>query len=213
MKTLLIGLSCLFVLASCTIGSTTLGTSSGTPVNAQYKTDLDTASHKIKDTQEFADCMAPSVNMCVNSVGMQLAQTAKSVEFCSELSTADQQEGCRFAIVMSLANEKNDPAVCDTLSGNYKEQCVESVYRSQAINTKDISLCEKIGVTASGEVNSGDMMMPGMMSNKKDECVLSVLMSDQATTIADCQKIQDAPLQDMCKSNLQSREMMMNLPQ
>lgn len=203
MKNILLCLFCISVLASCTIGSDDKAPAvTDTPTvtaEPQYKADLQTASSKIKDTPEFAECMAPSVNMCISSVGMQLAQKAKSTEFCTELSTPEQQEGCRFAVIMADASEKNDATVCNTLSGNYIGQCTEAIYRTQAVAAKDISLCNKLEIKTSG---SG-AWENAMMSGKKDECILSVLMSSPETKSEDCEKIQEKSFQDMCKSSIQ----------
>lgn len=209
MKNILLCLFCVSVLASCTISSKTPEvTSSWTPVNAQYKADLDTASNKIKDTQDFADCMAPSVNMCINSVGMQLAQKAKSTEFCKELSSPEQQEGCRFTVIMSLASENNDPTACNSLSWTYIIQCTEAIYRSQAFVAKDIRLCEKLEVRTDKDINPGDITMLDGTHSKKDDCIFNILISDQNSTIKDCEKIQEQSSRDMCISQIKNREMM-----
>lgn len=202
MKNILLCLLCASILASCTIGSdkkTSNETNTGA-TEPQYKADLQTASSKIKDTPEFAECMAPSVKMCISSVGMQLAQKAKSTDFCSELNTPEEQDGCRFSVVISMASEKNDATICNTLSGNYIGQCTDAIYRTQAVTAKDISLCDKLGANGSG---TGENMM---MSGKKDECIMSVLMASPETKSEDCEKIHEKSFQDMCKSSIQSHE-------
>lgn len=148
MQKLLIGVTSIFLLISCaTSGSRTEQNGNISGMKNDYQAEIQTTSIKIKATKEFADCMQPAVSMCVNSIGMQLAQKAKSTEFCNELSGKDQQDGCQFAVTMAIASERNDPSLCATLSGTYFSQCTETMYRSQAVNMKDVSLCDKLEVS------------------------------------------------------------------
>lgn len=46
---------------------------------------------------------------------------------------------------MINAQEKNDEKLCDTLTDkNYVKQCKIQIYRQEAINKKNIVLCDKI---------------------------------------------------------------------
>jgi len=53
--------------------------------DASFVQTLDKASSKIKNTPEFEACMKPSVNMCINQIGNQLARAKNSPEFCDEI--------------------------------------------------------------------------------------------------------------------------------
>lgn len=130
--------------------------------------------------------------MCINSVGAQLAQKAKSVTICDELPGLEQQNGCRFAVVMSEAQEQNNPNLCDTLSDEYRNTCKNEAYRTQAIMSKDIILCDRLQEdSASGTVSW----------NKKDQCILSVLLLDESTRPESCERINDPSLREMCSES------------
>lgn len=88
------------VLVSCSWGSPqtpddTLS-STGKKISISYTEEIQKASSKIKDTPEFNDCLRPSVNMCLNQVGTQIARAQKSEEFCNEITDIGNREGCKF---------------------------------------------------------------------------------------------------------------------
>ena len=135
---ILFAIPLMFILASCGISGTPTPPVTDTPStqtttgSKNYETTLETASSKIKSSDEFRSCMDMNVNMCIQNAGMQLAQKSKSAEFCKELTSADQQESCTFAVTMMNATEKKDKSLCDTLSDTYKKQCTMSMIRSEA---------------------------------------------------------------------------------
>jgi len=148
----------IFTFLSLMLGSCTFGLSENAPAlwnewtwtveksgstQNMYKESLTTASTKITNTQEFSNCMQTSVNMCIQSVWMQLAQKNKDVTICDELPNVDQKESCKFGIVMTNAVEKQDPELCKTLSVSYAKQCSIEIYRNQALKNKDPELCKK----------------------------------------------------------------------
>ena len=62
------------------------GTQSGAVAESfDYGKELNSISSKIKSTEEFNKCLSQNINMCSQSVGMELAQKQKSAEFCREL--------------------------------------------------------------------------------------------------------------------------------
>jgi hypothetical protein len=146
--------------------------------------------------------MDMNVNMCIQNAGMQLAQKNKSAEFCKELTSADQQESCTFAVTMMNAQEKKDKSLCDVLSDNYKRQCNMSMIRSEATEKKDIKVCEQIAQNSSGALT-------GMRDTARDDCKMNVIMMDSTSTAKSCDMIDDVSLQNMCTTMLKNRN---NLP-
>lgn len=205
----LIGLS---VLASCSV------TPSPTPPKwtedavvlpvTTYQQDISNTSDKIKNTEEFQGCMKQQSTMCIQTVGMQIAQKTKDPAFCKELSTPEEKWSCEFAIAMVNAQEKNDIKFCDTLTdANYLRQCKIQTYRQIAMVKKDINLCDKIKETdsGSGEIDSVDT------ETQRDQCVMQFIMSESDSKISDCNKLTSKSSLDMCKMMIKNR-VEMNMP-
>jgi hypothetical protein len=142
--------------------------------------------------------MDMNVNMCIQNAGMQLAQKSKSAEFCKELTSADQQESCTFAVTMMNATEKKDKSLCDTLSDTYKKQCTMSMIRSEATEKKDIKICEQLPQGNSGATT-------GMRNTARDDCKMNVIMIDTTSTPKSCDTIDDNNLQNMCTTMMKNR--------
>lgn len=147
--------------------------------------------------------MKPAVDSCIGTVGMQLARGSKSIELCDELPRAEQQEGCRFAIVMSAASEKGDVSLCSSLTGSYQSQCTQSIYKSLAVQAKDVSLCEKIEVSANNTTDRP--MMADEATRDRDQCILSVVMSRDDAAAGDCDKITSKSVQNICITSLKNK--------
>lgn len=206
MKKLLLLSSMILILASCSIGSDkTVTPTQNTPGNKDFQASIDTASSKIKNTEEFQSCMAPAVNSCISSVGMQLAQKSKDASFCAELPQKEQQEGCKFALVVGDASEKGDVSACNGLSGTYQQQCTKAIYRSLAMKNKDISYCGKMQEgSVSGEVN--------MAEQEYDQCVLSIVMSKENATATDCNVLKSKNMRNVCENTVKNRPSMREMP-
>jgi NAD dependent epimerase/dehydratase family enzyme len=169
-----------------------------TTMTKNYEETLESASSKIKSSEEFRSCMDMNVNMCIQNAGMQLAQKNKSAEFCKELTSTEQQESCTFAVTMMNAQEKKDKSLCDVLSDTYKKQCTMSMIRGEATESKDIKICEQIPQSNSG-------VTTGMRDTARDDCKMNVIMMDMASNVALCNTIDDDGLKDMCKTMLKNR--------
>ncbi len=212
MKKILILLSFLLVLSSCTSDpventkNNNIPTKSSSGNTTTYKQDIDSTSSKIRDTNEFQSCMKQQATMCIQTTGMQIAQKTKDATFCKELSNADQRSSCEFAITMINAQEKNDINLCDNLrNSTYIKQCKGQLYRQDAIAKHDISLCEKMD-TLQEATNTGTntplMMNPTM---QKDQCISQVIMNSPGKTEDDCDKITDTGSVNMCKMMLKNK--------
>lgn len=138
------------------------------------------------------------VNMCIQSSSMELARKNKSTEFCKELSVPEQREGCIFAVTMIRAQENKDPAVCNTLSGNYKDQCAMSIIRAEAQEKRDIKLCDTLPKGESGSTSS-------IPETAQDDCRMNIIMMDTASTPKSCDAITTPQMRDMCSSMIRSR--------
>jgi hypothetical protein len=209
---ILFSTSLLFVLASCGMSDPVMPPPE--PVTVQptimsgshnYETSLETASSKIKWSDEFRSCMDMNVNMCIQNAGMQLAQKNKSAEFCKELTSPEQQESCTFAVTMMNAQEKKDTSLCDTLSDTYKKQCTMSMIRSEATEKKDIVICDQIPQSSSGAI-------VGMRDTGRDDCKMNVIMMDTTSTAKSCDMIDDASLQNMCATMMKTRDTLSPTP-
>jgi len=223
-KIILLSLCSLFVITGCSLGMGNNSSSgdvvggSGTAVSSSearakqaqesYKSAMTSASQKITESEEFGNCMQTSVNMCIQSTGMQLAQKTKSIAFCEELPQKDQKESCKFGIVMTLAIEKQSADECKVLSGQYAKQCSIEVYRNTAIKAKDIALCKKITEIEKEDstANSGAQnATPVMQAGGEDQCIFSVIMSDENASEKDCDTLSNESMGDMCKASLKNR--------
>jgi hypothetical protein len=144
--------------------------------STSYKQDIENFSEKIKNSEEFNGCMKQHATMCIQSVGMEMAQKAKDVNFCKELSGKDQQLSCEFAIAMITAQEQNNDKVCDTLTDEYyARQCKIQLYKQDATNKKDINVCNKIDVLLQNGSGSRDT------GTEKDQCILQYVMSVESS--------------------------------
>ncbi len=217
-KVIVLALSCL-ILGSCTFGLSEKSPSAqdewtgaiakSWSSQKDYKSSLDTASSKIKNTQEFGNCMETSVNMCIQSVWMQLAQKNKDVTLCNELPNVDQKESCKFGIVMTDAIEKQNPELCKTLSATYAKQCSIEIYRNQALKNKDTELCKKINDIENQGTGSINQNQTAPIMGWADQCVFTIIMSDTGSTEKDCTKINNDPMQEMCKTSIKNRPKML----
>lgn len=211
MRSFLLILCMTFVLASCTLGKTSTGTPSqnlpATPSGqaapaVSYTEDLKNASSKIKDTAEFENCMKPSVNMCLNQVGNELARTQKSPAICDELMEQSSKDSCKFGVVMMQATESKDVKTCDTLNTLYKHECRLAILRGQAVDKKSLKLCENLNAefsSASGSVDTEIQVM------QVDQCKMSVLQSGPEFGSQDCSAIIDKNTHSMCESIMKNR--------
>lgn len=177
--------------------------------NTTFKQDIDNASSKIRNSEEFQDCMKKQANMCIQTTGMQIAQKNKDSAFCKELPNADEQLSCEFAITMINAQEANNEKLCDTLkTPTYLKQCKVHVYKQNAIAKNDISLCEKIATV----INTTDTEFTSEASMQKDQCILQFISSNASAKESDCKKLSNIASEDMCKTILKSKTQIINPP-
>ena len=180
--------------------STPSPTSSVSPISQSYAETLDKTSSKIKNTQEFEECMKPSVNMCVTQVGNQLARSQKSSAFCDEMNQWDQKDACKYGVVMSQISENKDIKQCDTLNEVYAKECRINVSLAEAIESGDIKKCDSISVSTSPD-NLWAI-------DRADQCRSDVLIRNTQTTSSDCDALKSGPSKDMCKAIVNNRQEM-----
>jgi hypothetical protein len=228
MNKLIIILSVVFLASACSFGSAdtpvtmtqeeTTTTTENTPNmrESTYQKDLNQASPKIKDSEEFKSCMDMNVPMCIQNAGMQLAQKNQSTEFCKELQNQDQQDACVFAITVMKLQQSNDITLCDTLSDTYKEQCTKTAIRTEALQKNDIKICSglaKKNESADGASGSTVIMVE---DGSVDECVMNVIMSAGVPNPKSCDAIKSVQMKEMCSITLRDRVEMqktINTPQ
>ena len=209
MKKLILSLSILVLISSCTIRQPANNTVNVSPKNEttskpadSYEQAIQNTSSKIKDTPEFQDCMKKQSNMCIQSTGMQIAQRVKDTTFCKELATPEQKT-CEFAVTMINAQEKNDEKICDNLSEkSHIIQCKTQIYRQHAITKQDIMLCEKIDEiivwTGASDISERD--------NQKDKCIMQYVMNNKGSKKTDCNNIRDTASYEMCQKIIKTRK-------
>ncbi len=152
-------------------------------------------SPKIKDSNEFNACLTTQINLCVQRATMQIAQKDKSSDFCNELEVPDQRESCKFALIMTDIKESGDEKLCDTLTGKFQNTCINAAYRVQAIKAKDTKLCNQVVIT---EIQNDS-------PNERIECIMDVIMMNPSSKVADCKKIGNTLLENMCSVSLRER--------
>lgn len=195
-------------MTSCTLGTVDNNTNnieqkteSGTTT---YTEDVEKMSWKIRNTEEFQGCMKQQSSMCIQTVGMQIAQKTKDSSFCKELSTTEQQASCEFAITMVNAQEKNDEKLCDVLSNpKYKQQCKIQIYRQTAILNNDIAICDKIDVIMLKETNTGEINND--KGSQKDQCIMQFAMNNKNAKEIDCERIGDEWTLKTCKTLIKNK--------
>ena len=210
MRAFLLLVSIVFVLASCTMGKTSTPTSQNTSTSpsgqaapaVSYTEDLKNASSKIKNTSEFENCMKPSVNMCLNQVGNELARTQKSPAICDELMDQSSKDSCKFGVVMMQATESKDIKTCDTLNSTYKRECRLAILRNQAVEKKSLKSCDEMSIEFASVSGSLDKNMQTMQI---DQCKLNVLQSNSEFSAEDCMAITDKSMLSMCESIIKNR--------
>ncbi len=210
MKKLILSLSMLLLVSSCTMG--TIGTNptntavkveSASTASTTYQQDIDSTSQKIKSAPEFESCMKQQSSMCIQSTGMQIAQKSKDASFCKELQNTDQRSSCEFAVTMINAQEKNDITLCNTLTNaRYLQQCKMELQKQDAIRKNDITLCDKIDIIMKS-TNTGEINMA--IGTQKDQCIVQFIMNSPSATEIDCEKILDDSQLLMCKMMIREK--------
>jgi hypothetical protein len=211
-------LSCAFLLVSCSTKTQETSPQEPAPVapvvstqspwlmneawSVSYTETLKNLSSKTKDTPEFNACLQTNINMCVQSSIMQIAQKNKSPEFCDELSSNEQKESCKFAVIMGMIQSNWTIELCDSLSWTFKNTCTNQTYKMKALEAKDIKLCEKI---PTAESNSWNIMMGPAMGNDRGQCMMNILLADPELKAKDCKILKDEMLEKMCEQSMKQR--------
>ena len=171
-----------------------------------YQAELDSISEKIKTTQEFGRCLSQNINMCSQSVGMELAQKEKSTAFCKELKGQEEQNSCAFAVTLINAGEKKDISLCGSLTGTYIGRCKVEMHRAGAIEKKDIKQCDAIKALPTTELTAENV------TDAHTQCVMNVVMSNPESTANDCKSIANEQMQEMCSVTIKTRADIPALP-
>lgn len=151
--------------------------------------------------------MKPSVNMCLNQVGNELARTQKSPAICDELIDQSSKDSCKFGVIMMQATESKDIKTCDSLGTTYKHECRLALLRGQAVDKKSLKSCDDLSLefaSASGGIDTN------MQTMQIDQCKLNVLQSSPEFTAEDCATITDKSMFSMCESIVKNRPQMNN---
>lgn len=199
MRIFLLILSVSLVLTSCSSKSSSPTQWEKTVVKWNYNDVLENTSTKIKNTPEFEECMRPSVNMCVNQVGNQLARSQKSIDFCDEMMQWSGRDGCKFGVIMSQVAESKDIKQCDTLADTYKKECRISILLAQAVSANDLKKCDLIDAETA-ESGSTDRS-----NSRADQCRADLIMRKQWAKPADCDILKNGVSKDMCKAIVENR--------
>lgn len=199
----------ILILSGCTFGQGKVGNSNGDDIWKKTETlsieeDLANTSKKIKDEPEFQNCMKQQVNVCRQSVGIQIAQKLKDPLFCKELASIEQQSSCEFAVTIINVQEKNDITLCDILTNEtYKEQCKAQVYKQNAILKNDITLCDKIDSTIQ---KSNSIWTTQQESVQKDQCIIQFVTNIPTAKEIDCERILNESTYWMCKMMIKEKQ-------
>jgi hypothetical protein len=190
------------LLASCTFSSKTSSTPSGNAPQGgvSYAEAIENTSGKIKNTPEFEECMRPSVNMCVNQVGNQLARAQKSVAFCDEMSEAGSKDACKYGVIMSQIAETKDINLCNELSDTYKKECRIGLIMSDALASSDVTKCDAIKTetaTLSGSESP--------QNDRTEQCRSNVIMRKPDAKLSDCDALSNGQSKDMCNAIMKNR--------
>ncbi len=191
-----------FVLVSCGSKTSPVQTQD-VSMNTQgvsYNETLEQTSSKIKNTQEFEDCMRPSVNMCVNQVWNQLARAQKSTVFCDEMASWEWRDGCKFGVIMSQVSASKDIKQCDILSDTYKKECRISTLLEAAVSANDVKKCDLIESEMSSKSGGNDWQ-----GDRAEQCRADLIMRKQDAKFTDCDILKNGTTKDMCKAIVQNR--------
>lgn len=199
MRLFLLVISLSFILISCSTKTSSSTQVEKWTVDGSYGEVLENTSTKIKNTAEFEECMRPSVNMCVNQVGNQLARSQKSTDFCDEMMQWSARDGCKFGVIMSQVAESKDIKQCDGLNDMYKKECRVSILLAQAVSANDIKKCDLIEseVAQSGTTDASN--------SRADQCRADLIMRKQWAKVSDCDILKNGVSKDMCKAIVENR--------
>lgn len=193
-------------LSACTLGqkdmSKDANPTTGSALTMQdhtYEENLKMTSSKIKDSEEFKSCMNMNVPMCINNAGMQLAQKSESAEFCNELNTPDQKNSCVFAVTLIKVQKNNDKSLCETLTEDYRKQCIRIAIRSEATAKKDVKICDSL----KQKTGTGESLV--LEDSSANECMMAVLMSDSTTSEKSCNILNSTQIKEMCIASMRTR--------
>lgn len=187
-------LASLFLFSSCMGGEKKEMIQMTPSESPKYAQDLSKASSKIKNTKEFEACMTPSVNMCLNTIGNQLAREKKSAAFCDEITSMEGKDACKYGVVSLEAIEKKDSNLCNTLSDPYKKECRISIMRIQAVESGDATKCEAINseISLSGTTD--------LDKNRVDQCKFDMIMKKTPNDPKMCGILKENTIKNMCES-------------
>lgn len=86
-------------------------------------------------------------NLCLNECYTSISNTAsltQDLTKCDEIQNSELRISCINNIKTNQALASNDVIACDSLEGNEKIYCKDSIYISQAVSSKDQSLCNQV---------------------------------------------------------------------
>lgn len=81
---------------------------------------------------------------CKNSFYNQKSREALDPQMCEKMDGDSVQQFCKQGIIISLAVEKKNIALCDPLKNDFKRDCVISVANQLAMKTKDKKWCDSL---------------------------------------------------------------------
>lgn len=145
--------------------------------------------------------MRPSVKMCVNQVGNQLARTQKSVAFCDEMSDTESKDACKYGVVISQVTETKDINLCNELSDTYKKECRIGVLVSEALASGDVTKCDAIQAETATQSGTTDTLK----SDRVEQCRSNVIIRKTDAKLADCDVLKDGQSKDLCSAMMKNR--------
>ncbi len=129
------------------------------------------------------------------------ATRTKDVTVCKKIEIDEMKQNCENQVTSSLASEKKDPLICETLSGTSGDTCRNNVYFSSAMSEislsgstkQDDETCEKIT----------DISLKEKCKQRTESVVLEMKQSAKwELSEKDCKEFADKDVQWECQSRI-----------
>ncbi len=192
MKYLFIGVS-IFILSACTWAS-----DEGSEIDQSYLNPIENASPEIIGTKEFADCVGPTIKMCISQSANDIARKQGSTELCWKLDNSEEINSCKYGVIVSNLSNNNRMSTCDVLDEKYKKECRIASINLSASSEENLDTCDQIAE----EFSESESENSGL---RVDQCKFPIIMKRPELKTKDCDELFTKAQKDTCVSLVKSK--------
>lgn len=224
MKSSILFLSTLFLLASCGAPETPVSLTPGAPAvqtSSSYEDLLDRVGSEVTADPQYQQCMTTSVNQCVSSTVLPLAQSTKDIQKCSLLLEESSKQNCIMMVTTIQAVAGKKVELCTPLPD--PAGCRSEVISMIALDSKDPTQCQAllesptgsgviVGTGAIDQTQTGsvdDTEVSRQRALQHDGCVTRVIMqSGDSISGSGCDLLVQSESRTMCQQMVEQQKMM-----